>query len=90
MQTSWLAQHEYLAAWSGAIASGLGALIALVAMVRQPRPAGVPLKWNSIILRVGFLLCLSGILAPATSTEVRHIMSGLCALMLGSLIVRPE
>jgi hypothetical protein len=41
---AWVSQHEFLASWSAAAASWLAALIALVAMLRQPQRAGVPFK----------------------------------------------
>ena len=73
--TSWFVRHEFLAAWLSATSGCASALIALVAMVKSQR-SGTPIKWNQIVLRVGFLLCLSGILSPATDSEVRKVLQG--------------
>jgi hypothetical protein len=86
MQT-WFVQHEFLASWSSAIAAWLAALISLAAMLSQSRRAGVPIKWNSVVLRVGFLLCLGGILSPTTAEGVR-VSLGFFGTMLLFAVIR--
>jgi ABC-type Co2+ transport system permease subunit len=77
----WLANYVFLASW-------LSVIIALIAMLLQARRTGTPLKWSKITLRLGFLICLSAILTPSVTSEVRSIVTGFGAVLLGVLIVR--
>jgi hypothetical protein len=81
MQT-WLHQHEFFASWMSAIAGVLAALLTAVAMFRASKREGVPFKWNQAVLRIGFLLCLAGILSPSLPSEARATVGSLAAMLL--------
>jgi len=79
----WLSDHVFIASW-------LSVLIALAAMLQQARRTGVPIKWNSVMLRLGFLISLSAILTPSVDHETKTVLYGVLAFTMGALIVRPE
>jgi hypothetical protein len=79
----WLSDHVFIASW-------LSVLIALVAMLRQAHKSGQPIKWNSVVLRLGFLICLSAVLTPSVDHESKVVLRSVLAITLGALIVRPE
>ena len=77
----WLSDHVFLASW-------LSVLISLIAMLMQARRASQPYKWNQIMLRLGFLICLSAILTPSVDLVTRHVFEAMAAALLGVLVVR--
>lgn len=85
MQTTWWAQHEYVATWSSAVFSGVCAVIAFVASLKQAKSEGVPVNWNAVAVRVGFFLCLGGLLSPALK-DVHGAMAMLVSIMLFAFI----
>ena len=78
---AWFISHEFLASWLSAIAGALAVVLTLVSMLRSGRAAGTPFKWNAAVLRIGFLLCLSGILSPTISSEARSTLSMFVAML---------
>ena len=79
---SWLA--KLLSPESGTIGTWVAALIALITLVVSlAKRAGVPYKWDSIVQRVGFFLCMAGLLNPTTPEFTR----GGLGLVMGYLLV---
>jgi hypothetical protein len=77
----WLSDHVFLASW-------LSVLIALLTMLWQSHKTNLTLRWSTITLRLGFLICLSAVLTPSVDTETRHVVEVLTGCLLGVLVVR--
>ena len=85
---AWLVHHEFLASWLSAIAGVLATVLTLVSMVRSSQRAETPFKWNAVVMRIGFLLCLSGILSPTLPSGSRGTLGVLAAMLMGAIMVQ--
>lgn len=85
---AWLVHHEFLASWLSAIAGVLAAVLTLVSMLKSSQGAGTPFKWNAAVMRIGFLLCLSGILSPTIPSEARGTLGVLGGMLMGAIMVQ--
>ena len=77
----WMSDHVFLASW-------LSVLVSLASMLWQSRRSNLPLKWSTITLRLGFLICLSAILTPSIDSETRHVLETMAGALIGVLVVR--